>query len=143
MPYKYHQEQVAQWKRNYLSYVARTTPEERKRRRALHPSRSIESKRKQRLKYVYGMTQEQWEIMFAKQGHKCAICEVTEPGSKHGWHTDHDHVTGKVRGILCHKCNMALGNYTVARLLDFIEYIRKHRPYADEYSALPKKIKLC
>lgn len=57
----------------------------------------------------YEIDQPTWEAMFAKQGKACAICRGTEPGAKHGWHTDHIHGTKIVRGILCHQCNTMLG----------------------------------
>ncbi len=58
----------------------------------------------------YGLTLAQWESLFDSQGRKCGACQSTEPKHKRGWHTDHDHVTGAVRGILCHRCNVTLGN---------------------------------
>lgn len=53
----------------------------------------------------YGLTPEEYDFMFASQGNACAICRVTDVR----WFVDHDHATGKVRGILCPKCNSALG----------------------------------
>jgi hypothetical protein len=47
--------------------------------------------------------------MFAAQGYRCAICGADKPGGTGRWHTDHDHVTGTVRGVLCHKCNIGIG----------------------------------
>lgn len=58
----------------------------------------------------YGLTQEQWNALFAAQNSCCAICEAVESGSKRGWHTDHCHTSGRVRGILCHHCNFMVGN---------------------------------
>ena len=53
----------------------------------------------------YGVTDAQLEAMVLVQCGKCAICtEPLEPP-----HIDHDHVTGRIRGLLCGKCNKALG----------------------------------
>lgn len=61
------------------------------------------------LRANYGITPEQWTALFVSQGERCGCCRSTDPGSKRGWHTDHNHTTGRVRGILCHGCNHMLG----------------------------------
>lgn len=53
----------------------------------------------------YGINGEQYEAMCLAQGGKCLICEAS--GNRLG--IDHDHKTQAVRGLLCRKCNMALG----------------------------------
>lgn len=68
-----------------------------------------EKLQKRKLLNKYGMTKEQLDLMFVNQGSCCVICKATEPGSKIGWHTDHCHRSNKVRGILCHGCNVLLG----------------------------------
>ncbi len=55
------------------------------------------------------MTVEQYDEMFEKQGGRCAICRSDEPGWSKGWHVDHCHQKGHVRGVLCHKCNLMIG----------------------------------
>ena len=55
----------------------------------------------------FGMTLDDYNQMLADQGGGCAVCG-TEPGTKR-LHIDHDHETLKVRGLLCHPCNVALG----------------------------------
>jgi Recombination endonuclease VII len=65
--------------------------------------------RRSLLKRKYGLTLEQYDDLFAKQGHCCAVCKATEPGSSKGWHLDHCHETGYLRGILCNHCNLMLG----------------------------------
>lgn len=60
-------------------------------------------------KAKYGITGEQWDAMFLAQGSCCKICKRTDSGKKVNWHTDHCHKTGKIRGILCHRCNVGLG----------------------------------
>ena len=62
----------------------------------------------------YGITHEERDALFARQGYRCASCGATEPGTIRGWHTDHDHTKKKgdpgfIRGILCQQCNVALG----------------------------------
>ena len=67
--------------------------------------------------------------MLATQDYMCACCGTKDPGSKKGWHVDHDHHTGKLRGVLCANCNIALGQVgdSEQRLLQLIEYLRKHK----------------
>lgn len=57
----------------------------------------------------YGITLEERDHMLASQGGVCAACRSPSPGSKRGWHTDHDHTTKRVRAILCHWCDTTLG----------------------------------
>ena len=60
--------------------------------------------------------------MLVAQGGRCAACGTREPGTKKGWHVDHCHETGAVRGILCHHCNVGIGkakdNIETLRALD-------------------------
>jgi hypothetical protein len=52
------------------------------------------------------------------QGYKCAICKIPEPGGKHGvFNMDHCHVTGFVRSMLCHRCNIAIPPWADAVVL--------------------------
>ena len=73
--------------------------------------------RKWALKKKYGITPEEWENLFTSQGKKCAICYSKEPMGKYGWHTDHCHITNKVRGILCNHCNRTIHKYATPRVL--------------------------
>jgi hypothetical protein len=62
------------------------------------------------LKNRYGITEEQYDEMYEKQNGKCAICfKPAELKSKKRLNVDHDHSTGKVRGLLCSSCNRGLG----------------------------------
>lgn len=53
-----------------------------------------------------GVSDAEYAERLALQGGKCALCDAT-PKSRR-LHVDHDHATGVVRGLLCHKCNRAL-----------------------------------
>ena len=56
----------------------------------------------------YGLTKEGFDKILDNQGGVCAICKKDSWG-KRGPHVDHDHSTGVVRGVLCNKCNSAIG----------------------------------
>ncbi len=61
------------------------------------------------LRINYGMTITDYDAMLARQGGGCAICGSTTSGGRgRHFHVDHDHVSGKVRGLLCHRCNVGL-----------------------------------
>lgn len=68
-----------------------------------------------------------WDELFLKQGSCCAICRTTDPKHSYGWATDHCHSTGKIRGILCTKCNSGLGGFDddIPRLEAALAYLRK------------------
>lgn len=76
------------------------------------------------LRKKYGISPDQWERMLEDQENRCAICK--RPGDK--WHTDHNHLTKKLREILCQSCNHLLGNAQdeIQVLENAIAYLRKH-----------------
>ncbi len=76
----------------------RSTPEGKAKQRAGH------------LKRKYGITIEQYDALLSEQGGACAICG-RKPRPDISLHLDHDHQTGQVRGILCFRCNNALGDF--------------------------------
>ena len=81
-----------------------------------------------RLKCTFGLTMEQYIQMAMAQNNVCAICG--QPASRDGkdccLDVDHDHATGKIRGLLCKNCNIGLGN-----LGDSSERLRKAADYLD------------
>jgi hypothetical protein len=83
--------------------------------------------RHRRLARKYGITPEAYEAMWAAQEGKCLIC-VTPEEEVRGKRlcVDHDHKTGKVRGLLCHRCNCVLGYSmeNINTLLASIVYLR-------------------
>ena len=83
--------------------------------------------RRWRLKAKYGITKEQYSIMLECQNGLCAICN--KPELNRELSVDHDHITGKVRSLLCFKCNSALGlvKEDESILLKMIDYLRKHK----------------
>jgi hypothetical protein len=80
------------------------------------------------LKRQYGVSQVEWDNLFAAQRFCCASCGVQSPGKRTNWHTDHDHKTGRVRGILCARCNLALG------VIENVELVSLLRLYQETHS---------
>jgi hypothetical protein len=56
------------------------------------------------------MTIEDFERLLETQRGVCAICKKARPENR-TLHVDHDHKTGRVRGLLCFRCNNALGDF--------------------------------
>jgi len=87
--------------------------------------------RRSRLKRKYGITVEEYDAMFVAQGGRCAACDSTDSGDPRfdTFAVDHDHETGKVRGLLCAGCNRALGlvKDNVDTLMSLAAYLLKDR----------------
>jgi hypothetical protein len=82
--------------------------------------------RKQHLKVRYGITPEDYDVMLQKQKGKCAICDRhgQSPGNKRLLDVDHCHKTGKIRGLLCNRCNQSMG-----KVKDDIDLLKKFLAY--------------
>ena len=66
------------------------------------------SRRANNLWTRYRITLEDYDMMLEDQNYQCAVCSDPAKVGKHLC-VDHCHVTDKVRGLLCHSCNLALG----------------------------------
>ncbi|MGS1095849.1 endonuclease VII domain-containing protein [Aquamicrobium terrae] len=93
-------------------------PEHREKlREQARRSRKPAQKRAAHLKREFALTPEAFEALLERQGGGCAICHAKVTGLKErgrrerSLHVDHCHETGRVRGILCHRCNFGLGHF--------------------------------
>lgn len=82
--------------------------------------------REVKFKKRYGISSEEFESRFDSQSRKCAVCFKSE---FEGAAVDHDHETGKIRGILCRPCNSAIGMLGddiegLERALAYLERVR-------------------
>lgn len=79
----------------------------------------------------YGIKESGYIKMLDDQNNCCAICYSKFENSKFR-HIDHDHNTGKIRGILCNKCNSGIGCFrdNINYLYNAINYIRKNREWS-------------
>jgi len=76
----------------------------------------------------YNFPSELYDSRLQEQGNVCAICGTDTPGGKGQFHADHNHETSQPRGVLCHNCNVALGNFqdNPEILKAAIEYLKKY-----------------
>ena len=102
------------------TYVCTPCSHERNRKRLKGVNRSSWLMRK------YGITREDYNEWFHSQNGSCAICNVHQNEITYSLCVDHDHETGKVRGLLCMGCNTGLGKFgdCIEGLEAAIEYLR-------------------
>jgi Recombination endonuclease VII len=91
-----------------------TDPEHRKRGRRNH------------LRFIYGISEEEYAALLARQNGVCAICKKKD---RIRLCVDHCHDTRTVRGLLCTKCNIGLGHFDddIERLRAAIAYLQRAR----------------
>lgn len=85
------------------------------------------------LRSKYGITLEEYEELAAYQDHVCAICKKPDTHMNRWGHTnnnlsiDHCHKTGKIRGLLCKRCNTSIGKFE-----DSPDLLRNAAKYLEE-----------
>ena len=101
---KHRQEHPEVRRQHFIAHKERFRAEQRERKYRLNPTR--------------------WAMLYAKQKGCCAICHRSVSVAR--MHTDHNHQTDKVRGLLCGTCNTALGHFHDSTLLleSAIAYLR-------------------
>jgi len=97
---------------------------------AAHYNADPEHRWRIEIKRKYGLTAIQYYMMLDQQDGKCKICKGIGPGGAgrtSRMAIDHCHQTGKVRGILCNRCNRALGLFedNISNLTAAIEYLSR------------------
>jgi len=102
--------------------------------RSLIPSMNIKDKRAylyllNRIKWSYGLSEESYRDMVDKTKGCCPICGKGLTDGRYGMSLaiDHDHTTGKVRGIICNTCNKGLGHFfdNISSLTNAIKYLKE------------------
>lgn len=93
----------------------------------------IKYRRNHVFKRRYGINIEQYDQMVIKQNNLCLICEKQPdnygPPQVKRLSIDHCHITGTIRGLLCHRCNTALGAFheDINIINKAIVYLKKHK----------------
>lgn len=88
---------------------------------------AVEKHRETHLRNKYGITLDFYDKLLEEQNYVCDICHLT---NNNGYKlcVDHCHSTGKIRGLLCHTCNTALGKFrdNIDLLEAAIKYLKKY-----------------
>ncbi len=104
-----------------------------RRYREKHPEKWDDNRRR----FLYGLGRAEYQALYTAQGGRCAICAAQREIARYGRGqnaprkdvicVDHDHATGRVRGLLCHDCNNGLGRFADSpeRLAAAIAYLAR------------------
>jgi hypothetical protein len=95
---------------------------------ALRRKNNPDAIRNEKLRSNFGITLDQYNTISAEQNHACAICGTPQSEQLKKMAVDHDHETGRIRSLLCHNCNVGLGNFKDSPeiLTKAIRYIHEH-----------------
>lgn len=88
-----------------------------------------------RYKRNYGIGLVEYKAMFEAQGGLCAVCKrendvfLKKSGARKNLSVDHDHSTGKIRGLLCERCNHSLGKLRedFDIIINLAKYVQEHK----------------
>lgn len=82
----------------------------------------------EKLRSAFGISLEQYKALAASQNFCCAICGVPQAEQRRQMAVDHDHASGQIRALLCHNCNVGLGNFKDSQqiLTKAIKYLHEH-----------------
>ncbi len=121
---------------NHRRYVEKHEARKRQSRENYYKHREREMKRSHiykqnhkreimdwRLRYEYGLSLQQYQVMCEAQNHECLLCHQ----KPRKLFVDHDHMTGRVRGLLCNRCNVAVGYIEKTNLAVVLFYLNREK----------------
>jgi len=85
------------------------------------------------LRKRYGISADDYDFIFAQQRGVCALCE-RKPIENEVFSVDHEHSTGRIRGIVCQPCNVAIGFFETR--ID----VERMRQYLSVYASVPDQL---
>ena len=128
-----NKEKIKIRRRKYRQTHRKTIDKSNKQYLKDHPEYS----RNRELKRKYKITPNEYKLMWDKQEGRCAICGNPETIRSKGklimLEIDHDHITNKIRGLLCGTCNKGIGifNDSIEKLRRAISYLEGHKSFSN------------
>ena len=127
-----HKKQYRQDNRAKISLRQKKYREEHKAEASLY-NKQYRQKHKAKARHgnlvrKYGIGLKEYDELFITQEGCCAICGTHQTELSRALVVDHNHETGEIRGLLCHKCNLTLGyvNDNIRVLINAIKYLEKN-----------------
>lgn len=119
--------------KKYEKTKRKRDPEKHKAYHKAYRDNNKDKRKNGMLLWRFNITLEEYQVLFEAQGGVCKICNNPETAKKNKSEelrmlaVDHDHDTGKVRGLLCSRCNTQLGHYekTKSRAQEFENYLQE------------------
>jgi hypothetical protein len=113
-----------------LNYLGQDSPPWERLKQFVTPKSKEEQREIRRWRTIYSLynlTRWQWEAIFESQHGCCAICGISQDDLGYTLEIDYDHSAGKVRGLLCKKCNLGIGIFgeDVENINKAIRYLEK------------------
>jgi hypothetical protein len=103
-----HRKEIAAWNKIYYATHKKEIDARNKAYYHAHKKERAVKRWTYHVQSKYKLSKTDFETMFNNQNNVCAICKKANWNGKKPF-IDHDHKSGKVRGILCHSCNIAMG----------------------------------
>jgi Recombination endonuclease VII len=121
----------------------RANPERLKAWREKNRPRVLKQLREIHLRNKFSLTIEEYDTILESQGGVCALCDAA-PTPGISLHVDHDHGTGEIRGLLCVRCNNALGLFRedpdlLKRAARYVTSDAKHRSQRPSWERLARE----
>jgi Recombination endonuclease VII len=127
----------------YVRAWQQASPDRVRAWRRKNRARRLEKLREIHLRNKFGLTPDEYDRMLVAQGGVCALCDaLPTPGIS--LHVDHDHGTGEIRGLLCVRCNNALGLFRedpdlLKRAARYVAADSKHRSQRSNWERLARE----
>lgn len=120
--YHKNKEHILQYRKKYLEKNRQRINAAQRKNYAKHPNK-YKKNRKYQLKQCYSITPDDYKHLLKLQNYECAICHRNQNEFKTKLCVDHNHRTGKVRGLLCQRCNGCLGWFEAHKefVLDYLD----------------------
>lgn len=118
---------VKRWRQDHPERIAEYQRRRREKRRydPVYAKQARRVHRRSQLKCRFGLTEEQFYGLFARQGNACPLCGVhISPDRPKSYALDHDHRTGIFRGLVCQRCNSGIGMFG-----ESVEIVRRVAKY--------------